>query len=375
MIRKKRNQYFTASVVATVASFIGLISLTLILPLFNNYMSVNITYIALGAMVLRLIGSSYLQLCSSYLSSSGEPGLAMRVKSYVGNGAKISFISIGLFLLPRFEVALIMYGLAYAVAGTIIYMYAVDDHIISSPTKEQYRELLEFSKWSIPNSLLNDIYHRFDTILLGVVIGSVVVSYYDVPLRLVYFSAALGTGVSAAASIKFSGMFESGDKLASIAGEAASVSTLTVYPFLAIFLIHPEPILSFVFGESYTAAKWFLIGLTAQQVLQSYRRVFESVLNASDEPSKITRPTIITFAVNVITAIPLVIYMGGIGVVVSTLISDCVRLILLEKKIHKSLGFYIYHSLMVKQIGIGFILYILFVVFNQFYPTQDDIYI
>lgn len=368
---KEKNQYFTASAVLTALAFIFLISLSGILPLFNEYISVTITYIGLGAMVVRLVGSTYLQLCSSYLSSVGKPGLALKIKSYLGNGTKLSLISLGLYIMPRFEVALIMYGLAYAIAGTLIYYYAVEEKYVSKPSKSQIEEILEFSKWSIPNSLLNDIYHRFDTILLGVAIGSVAVSYYDVPLRLVYFSAALGTGVSAASTIKFSGMFENGDKLTSIASEATAVSSLSVYPFLAVVLLNPEAILGFFFGEAYTAAKWFLIGLTVQQVLQAYRKILESAINASDEPKQITNPSLITFIINVVTAIPLVIYMGGIGVIISTLFSDVVRLILLEKNIHGIFDSYVIHRLMLKQILAGAAVYGLFILINTILPFQQ----
>lgn len=84
-----------------------------------------------------------------------------------------------LYFIPRFEVGILMYLLAYFITGLICLYFSLDSLSFSYPTTKQYKKLYHFVKWSVPNTIRNDMYSRFDTLLLGAVLGSIVVGYYD----------------------------------------------------------------------------------------------------------------------------------------------------------------------------------------------------
>lgn len=246
-------------------TFVGLFSPLLILV--DNFISIDISINSIVIVNITVYGYAILVLGRSYLAGVGKPGLSSTIKNYVGNGLKLLLITISLYFVPKYEVALVSYSVSYAVAGIICLKISISNYSIQKPTSKAFNDITAFTKWSIPNTLLNDLYGRFDTLVLGFFIGSIAVSYYDVPLRYAYFGSLVAVGIATSMNIKGSGVYESGGNVTKIFRESLGASTLVVYPLLIITIIDPELILRTFFGSEYTPAKYFIIGLTGHQIL------------------------------------------------------------------------------------------------------------
>jgi len=330
----------------------------------NNFIAIDIELYGLLSVNFTMYCYSILILSKSYLAGIGQPAKSSEIKNYVGNGLKIILIFTGLYFYPSYYIALLVYGFAYLTAGIICLYVSFDSVKFYKFDSKSIKEILIFVKWSIPNTMLNDMYSRLDTLILGVFIGTKSVGYYDVSQRFGYISSFIGVGVSKVSNIKISGMYESNMNVEDISSKSISASSLFAYPFLIILLLYSESILGFVFGSSYIGAKYFLMGLGVQQVLKCYTIIHESILNAIDMPKKILLPSLVSLVTNIVTAIPLVLYIGGIGVILSTIFADIVRLIFLRYKLKRELNNLKIHKSIFIQIFVFIILLILFYIIN-----------
>lgn len=368
---KERINYLNTSLLLLLFSLIAVGLLSPLLILINNFTTGDITISSILIVNLTVYGYSILVLGRSYLAGVGKPGLSSTIKNYGGNGLKLLFITIYLYFSPKYEVALLSYSIGYAIAGILCLKISLTGYEIRRPKLESANEIISFTRWSVPNTFVNDLYSRFDTILLGLLIGSIAVSYYSVPLRYAYFGSLVSVGITTSMDIKLSGLYESGGDVSKIFRESLGASTLVVYPLLAITVVNPEVILSSFFGSEYTPAKYFIIGLTGHRVLSSYRRVAESGLNATNNPNRIILPSLVAIAINIVTAIPLVLYMGGIGVVISTIVSDIARLVYLIYNCNNIVSGKIYHPIMIKQFAIFVAITVLLYLFDNIFLSSD----
>lgn len=373
---EERKKYLSISIIISFISICIISILSLSLFNINNYISINISWHGVLAVNYSIFGYTILKIGKSYLSGIGKPGLADGIKNYIGNGLKLLFIFIGVYFIDAtYYVALFMYSNGYLIAGIICFYLSINSLNLQRPTKSNIIKLLSFAIWSIPNTFVNDMYTRLNTILLGSFIGSVAVSYYDVSERISYITSFIGVGISSAAYVKISGMYESKLDVTDISSKVISASTLFAYPLLIIVLIYSESLLGFIFGSDYTTAKYFLIGLTLQQLIHCYVFIQESILNALDKPKRILFPSTLSLLLNVTIAIPLILYIGPLGVIISTISSDIVRVIYLQYNVRKEL-----HDLKIHKFNyIQFIVFagllIIFYTFNSLFIINNIVYI
>lgn len=338
-IRKKASEYNTgrskflwAGIFVTIPTLIGIfIVFWSFQPIVNEYSSLYISNSIIISIFSATIGYGTLELGRYYLAGCNKPGFAEKVRAFP---CKISMILITIGVLtfyPTVETALLTVAIVYGLTG--IYLLWVSPHSFMYPTKDTIIDILHFSKWSLPTSLLNDFYHRWDTILLGFMVGSISLSYYESSVRIGFLSAVISVGLAKSANVKLSGLHTTGKNVLPVSKQLIIVSTFLVIPFLLITLFNGEYILNVLYGEDYTNAKWYLVGITVAQLFQCYRIQFETIFNSVNQPRQTTKTSLVSVIVNVITAPPLVLKFGGLGVIYSTLIAEIVRLVLYEYQI------------------------------------------
>lgn len=344
---RDRSEYLWASVLLLVPILLlVLVGLYISAHAVSSHFSFTLTTEGITATMIAIVGVSIMELGRFHLAGSGEPGKAERYR--VGVGKLGMTIITGLVLIfPVAEFALIARGLGYGVAGSI--MLYLSPHQVSKPTAKKFREILAFSKWSIPTNVLNDFYHRWDTILLGAMVGAVSISYYDSSVRLATVGFPLMVGVSAAANVKLSGLYENGDEVTRIFENLLIVSTLCAYPILLVFFFSGELVLTWVFGPSYAPAAALLFLLGVQQVFQSFRLQFEALFNSFDTPKQTTKTSAIAVVLNIITAPLLVLEFGMLGVIYSTLLAEIARLLIYQYQAEQATGTIFFNKTMLLQ--------------------------
>lgn len=308
-------------------------------PILAEFVSIIIPRSVLVAFYLATLGFSVLEFSRYYVAGCGKPALAEKLRTGI---AKTSMpILTVIFLYYGTTVTNALYAVFVAYFGTAIIIFGFSNHELILPNKSTIINIITFSKWSLSTSILNDFYHRFDTILLGALVGTVAVSNYDASLRIAFLSTTFAVGISKTSNVKMSGMVELERDISKIASQTIVASSVLILPLLLISLFNAEYLLQVAFGPDYTGAKWYLILLVVVQLFQGYRLQFESIFNSYDTPSYTTRTSLYSVVVNVITAPFLVVYFGGLGVLYSTIIAEVVRVVSYESQIKSVMGDYL----------------------------------
>ena len=307
----------------------------------------------ISAVGLAAAGRSVCKVTTYYLSGCGHPGLANWLRGPFNKSIATVLMVVVLHLGIGGLSALFLCLAIGNILAAIVSLAASPPSFSRAalPTREDVRSLSVFAKWAIPNMVLNDFYHRFDTFVLGLFVGAVSVSYYDSSVRMAAFAFAVAAGVASAASVKVSGYASTGRDVEPIIAKATGVTALTAFPFLTAIVLLGEDLLTGFYGSEYTLAYYFLVGITAQQVLQSYRQTFEGVFEGLDTPRYNLYSSLVAVGVNVVTAVPFVLEFGGLGVVLSSLVADVARLGAFEHFIKQELGDYIRPQLLGAQLA------------------------
>ncbi len=275
---------------------------------------------------LSILTRGFLEISEMYLSGLGHPGRSNWLGAALPSTLIVLFSGAVLYWSNGGVAELLsMTAASYLICALALLLIARPS-LSTPPTSSAMRSILKFARWSIPNSLLNDFYHRFDTLVLGLLVGAVSVGYYDASVRMVTFGFALSWGIGAATSVNVSGRHAQGLPVAPILRDVIEAAALVTFPLVVGVSLVGETLLTGFYGAEYAFAYYYLIGLAGQQVLQGYRVTFEGFFEGMNLPRRNVRASLIAVGVNICTAIPLVLWLGGIGVVISTLIADFARL-------------------------------------------------
>jgi len=314
---------------------IGLvISYVFIIP----YTGYNITQFDLLVIYILFFGMCIKTLSIDYVSACGLPGRAeiyRMILSKFGTLVLIYFI-FNLYH-ASYQGALIGLSIANIISFVIVF---ISTPKIKLPTTYTFKQIYDFAKWSIPNYLLNDIYHRYDTLLLGIMVGLASVSYYDTSVRVAAVGFGIAYGLSRSSIVIFSGRDTEGFSIKNLFDKTIGASSLIMIPSLMFFIIYGQEFLTILFGTEYDGAYWFLIGISIQMIMQNYRLQFESLFGGIDKPKITTVASFYTIGINIIIAPVFILIMGGIGVVVSSVISEFLRIAIFQKYIYEKFGEY-----------------------------------
>lgn len=355
---KNRPEYYASAVGIALPILVVLAGIFLVVfPLINSYTTLETTRPQLLAVVVGIFGKSFMTMSKKYMEGVGMPAKAQEIKNYVSKLLHVIFTIILLYIAPTVALAVIAYAASRILSAIMTLYFSLNS--LTFPTKNKMKSISVFSKWSVPNSLLNDFYNQFDTILLGAVVSATAISYYDTSVKISGFGFAFGIGLAAAANIKLSGLYETNQNIQKPFMMLMSLSTLFVLPLLILSYIHGEFLLTYFYGPEYAEGVWFLIGIALQQIFQVHRFQFEALLNSIDRPRSITTASVVAVILNVVTAYPLILQFGGIGVVISTLFSEFIGVSIYQYITKQYFGVFALTRDMAAQVGITIIVVLL----------------
>lgn len=347
-INTGRSKYLWIGFIIIIPSLIILYSVFgLLLPLLNQYSIVTIPLSVFTALLFASTGFGTLEFSRYYMAGCSKPGLAETLRTGIAKTSMPIITVIALYHNPTVEFALYAVFISYFITSIIIFIIA--PHKLVNPTKEDIVDVLHYSKWSLSTSILNDFYRRWDTILLGFLVGSASLSYYDSSLRIAFLATTFAIGISKTSNVKMSGMMEKDRRINSVAKKTITASTFLIFPLLLITIFNGEYVLDVLFGSNYTDGNIYLILISVVQLFQAYRVQFESVFNSSDKPGVTTQASLFSVGFNVLTAPVLVFMFGGLGVLYSTILSEFVRLTVYQIQVKKLLNEYLIPKGALKQ--------------------------
>lgn len=329
----KGYEYLVVGIIITI--IFQLVVSTILISLFigipNNLLpdtirSANIE-IVLGSIFL-LFTQSIGKIMLNYNSGLGYPSRS----EWFGKalpGILFFILTVGIVTF-NYELAsiFIVGGISYLLSAFIMFI-STKPKLLIIPSRKYFKSILSFSKWSILSRVASNIYNSADVLILGVFVTSISVSYYESTDNLAHVIYVIPYGLFAVSSVKISGLDEEGrtKEILDVVRESIKISSIIPVMFLFLFIGFGDTLIQIIYSEEYTEAYYYLIGLAGCKVITSYRKPIEGLNHGTNNPQIPFYANTFAILTNFITVFPLILLLGGIGVVISTFISQCIRLV------------------------------------------------
>ena len=216
---------------------------------------------------------------------------------------------------------------SYTLSALIMYV-STRPKLLILPSREHAESVFDFGKWSILQMISNNVYNSADVLLLGLLVTSTTVGFYESSNSLAGLLYVVPYGFYSVGNVMISGLDAEGRKedILSVLQQSLRASSMIPVMSFFIFVGFGDFILEMVFGNEYTLAYWYLVGLGLIKVLSSYRKPIQGLNYGTDRPEIQFYANVYAMAANFTTVLPLIWYFGGLGVVISTVLAAVVRL-------------------------------------------------
>lgn len=215
-----------------------------------------------------------------------------------------------------------------------------------------------FARWSIPTALVSNVYARIDVLLIGVLVSSGAVGFYETALRMVQPAALLAASISGPLVVKASGLDSVDRDVGDDLRNAVSYVGLFAVPIFFGALAMPKAIMRTVFSAPFADAWPALVGLALFQVFNAYRYPFTAVVNGIDRPRTVFRVSLLTVAVNVPLAVALAFRYGFVGVVAATIVAEAIRVAAYQYVVRDVVGGFVFTRPIVEQVGSAAVMFV-----------------
>jgi O-antigen/teichoic acid export membrane protein len=124
---------------------------------------------------------------------------------------------------------------------------------------------------------------------------------------------------------KVSNMDSRGENVNELVSNAIAYTSVLSVPILFGTLALGETLVVTFYSTEYSAAGTYLVGLALYQTIHSQSRVYSAVISGIDRPEVNLRLRVAAVVVNVVAGVALIFEVGGIGVVVATVLAEAVK--------------------------------------------------
>lgn len=282
--------------------------------------------VILSAITL-LFAQSVGKLMLNYNSGMGYPGRS----EWFGRALPgVLFLVLTVFFTfynSSLSVILLAGTASYSLSAVIMYL-STRPKLLILPSWEHIRSVFDFGKWSILQMISNNIYNSADVLLLGILVTSTTVGFYESSNSLAGLLYVIPYGFYSVGNVMISGLDAEGrrEDIVSVLQESLRASSIIPVMSFFMFVGFGDFILEMVFGGEYSLAYWYLVGLGLIKVLSSYRKPIQGLNYGTDSPEIQFYANVYAMIANFTTVLPLIWYFGGLGVVISTVLAAVVRL-------------------------------------------------
>ena len=289
------------------------------------YTTIDFPFYYLYWMVGIIATSGIFVLTSQVYAGIGYPGLSMWANTVRNIGRvviQIVLVANGFGVVGLFSGFIISNTLLAVIVSVISGIWP---HL---PSKRTIKRTVSFAKWSIPNVLFQRFYGRVDVILIGILAGSVAVSYYETALKLttpaIFISVSLGNVLV----VKTSGLSSVNKDAKNELQRSINYAGLLSIPIFFGSLVIGQELLVVTYGQTYADAWPALIGLGLFQMVNTYRIPFARFFDGIDRPYLNTGVNTVTIFAHLLLAIYLGVEYGLIGIVAATVVAEVIRVVL-----------------------------------------------
>jgi O-antigen/teichoic acid export membrane protein len=199
--------------------------------------------------------------------------------------------------------------------------------------------LLNTSRAMLWTDLATTVLGRMDILILGALSTSSAVGIFAAAKRISVLVSSFLTATSFVAAPKFASMYAKGelDKLGSLARNAARLTTLISVPYLIVFLLFPNWIMS-LFGPEYAEGGAVLAILAIGQFINAATGAVGYLLIMTGHEKTMRNITLLTSALKIALLVLLVPPLGYIGAALASMIGDSARNLLAFVQVYHHLS-------------------------------------
>jgi O-antigen/teichoic acid export membrane protein len=311
-----RGQFVVAAVLAGGGLFTAISVVVLVLsgPL-NAYLgtqAARFVILLLFASVSTAYGFSTLNgLRLVHLS-----GLLSPVKTFLRAGLQIALLLAGLQLAGLFA----GYAVAYVAVATLCAGIAYR-HLgsVTLPRREHFRSLLDYARFSWVSGLDKRTYGSMDILVLNYFVAPSLVGIYAAAWSFSQFLSMFNSSVTSTLFPEMSNVAETDGRgaVADLFEDGLAYTGLFVIPGLVGGALLGGELLT-VYGQEFAAGAVVFTILIAATLLEGYRKLFVTALNAVDRPDLTFRVNFLFMGTNVAANVVLVSQVGWTGAAVAT---------------------------------------------------------
>lgn len=285
----------------------------------NSYMTEIQLLLVIG---MTLSYSLKFTLTSSY-SGLGNPSNSIFISS--GEGFIQTIIQIVLLL--QMGISGLLIGTIIANSSVIIYVLSKSDIKVGKPIID-IEYMLKYARWSIITYSITSVYDRLGTIILVLLSTSAAVGIYQATIKIIQSSRFVSDGICRSLMVKFSQNID--DYPIKDLNRLGAYSSLISIPMIFGGFIIGEDLLTILYNDpQYALGYYILIGGSIYFAIKAHSIVLNSVLNGSGHPKVSSISLVIATTILLISGPPLVHYMGLNGIIISLVLSETIRLIIL----------------------------------------------
>ncbi|WP_135828372.1 lipopolysaccharide biosynthesis protein [Halorussus halobius] len=270
-------------------------------------------------LVFSTVGS--FQILNRFYAGIGFPGRSFWLDT--GRSVVTLLFQVALLMVGMEEFGVLL-GLALASFVSAAVALVVTGVKPAIPSRETFDYTGKFARWSVPMSVVNDLYKRMDPILISLFAGSSAVGFYETALRLVTPAQQLTASISNPLQVKVSGRSSLGEDVRDDVANAMSYAGLLAIPMFFGALALPDVLMRTFFGSEFGAGGPALVGIALFHVVYVYEIPLESAINGTDRPELTFRISVLGLALHVPLAVALGYQYGLLGVIGATLLAEVV---------------------------------------------------
>ena len=309
------------------------------------------------------------RISNNYLSGIGFPGRSVAIvagKNFMAFVLHTSFLLLGLgvyyLVLTEFIVA--------AIASLIILLHKRPRIAIGYDT---IKDVIEFSKWSVPNSILSILTHRIDVFVLAIFIGASSVGIYQAAYKIFLPTIMIATSFSSPLVVKISNLHSKGLEFKSQVNKVLSYAGLLPIPLLFGSILLRDRIMVLLYGFKFVDTGLIVVLISLYVLISVYRRQFMSILYGIDKPQAVFKIQTLYFLINTPLSIYGAIEFGIVGVIIMTMISEVITLGLYYYLQKENIGGYTFKSIS-KQIYSSMIMSLVLIPLVFLIPATPTFY-
>ncbi|MEZ3115643.1 lipopolysaccharide biosynthesis protein [Halobaculum sp. MBLA0147] len=261
------------------------------------------------------------------------------------------------------------YGLAAATVAVIPVGLWFARPGLSVPSVATLRSVWSFARHSAVGTLVGKAYDQFDILLLNVVLGQAVSGYYKAAFSLAMPGVFLANVVASGLAPKLSNQLSKGGEARADVTNGVSYASLFAVPVFFGALALPDALMRTVFGGAFDGTGAFLVGLALYNLLHSQVVIYQHALNGLDRPDLEARVSTVTLVGNVVLGVAAVYVVGGIGVVIATVLAEACRAVAFAHSVRSLVpDIEVFPRPLVKQLVAGVTMAAVLVVVRELVP-------